>query len=85
MNRANVFNGGARTALFAAALTLLLIPFGARAQHQGHEAHQHPAASATPTPSPSPTPMPMTMSMPAQGESHAGHEHGAQGTAGGGG
>jgi hypothetical protein len=79
MNRAGTFNGGARAALFAVALTFLIIPAVARAQHQGHDAHKPPAAGATPTPSPSPTttptatPPPSTMPMPAQGESHEGH------------
>jgi len=75
MNRAGDFGGGARAALFVVALTLLLMPAVARAQHQGHDAHKPPAASATPSPSPTPTPSPVQMppTMPSQGESHAGH------------
>lgn len=81
MNRAGNFDGGARAALFAVTLALLILPAAARAQHQGHDAHKPPAAGATPTPSPSPTPTPSTMqmppTMPSQGEPHAGHAHGA--------
>ncbi|HEX8146681.1 MAG TPA: hypothetical protein VF591_05850 [Pyrinomonadaceae bacterium] len=77
MNRADTFNGGARGALFAVALTLLLAPAVARAQHQGHDAHKPPAAGSTPAPSPSPTPTPRPeptpSPVPARGGSHAGH------------
>jgi len=68
MNRAGTFDGGARAALFAVALTLLLIPSVARAQHQGHDAHKPPAASSTPAPAPAATPTPSTMPTPATDE-----------------
>lgn len=69
MNRTVSFDGGARAALLAVALLLLLIPAVARGQHQGHDAHSTPAPTATPTPSTTPTPTPA--------EPHAGHAHGA--------
>lgn len=80
MKMTGTFNGGARVALFAVALALLLMPAVARAQHEGHEAHKPPAATGTPTPAPTPAaaPTPSPMSMPAQGESHAGHAAGAE-------
>lgn len=75
MNRVGLFDGGARAALFAFALTSLFMIGGAnaRAQHQGHDAHKPPAPAPTATPRPAPTPAPAPSAMPAQGESHAGH------------
>lgn len=73
MNREGSFEGGARAALLAVALMLLLIPAVARGQHQGHDAHSTPTPTATPTPSTMPTPTPA--------EPHAGHAHGAPPTA----
>lgn len=58
MNRAGTFDGGARAALFAVALTFLLIPAVARGQHQGHDVHGTPTPTATPTPSTMPAPAP---------------------------
>ncbi len=67
MNGSDTFDGGARGVLFAFALTLLLVPAIARAQHEGHDAH------GTPTPTPMAKPTPSTTPTPTPGEPHAGH------------